>query len=180
MELFFQVKLCGALLKPIGWVPKSLEVGVRVGSPPLLVRLKRLNSSSFSCGVIAPGEHSVGNNLPGEEMIGSSTWYSLNNTRPHWFAVAPTGVSKVNCMTGLPLAGSFKVSQDCVGAMMPLRSCLTVKIGIWPCVVEAPTSCSHCASVCPSGKLVSTVAIPSGRDSDGGTVQLATPEKGGF
>ena len=50
--------------------------GVQVGGLTHEVRSKSMNSSSFSCGVRAPGEHSAGKNsvlLPPE----FSTWKSL-------------------------------------------------------------------------------------------------------
>src|SRR5215472_8895095 len=135
MELFFQTKGCGVLVNPIASLPKSFEVGVRVGTPPLPVRLKRLNSRSFSCGVMAPLEHSFGKvTLVVFAVPGSSTWYSLKRTRPHWFC-APMGVLKVSCITGLLCVESLRVSQDCVGAMTPFMSCLTAEMDIWPLLV---------------------------------------------
>src|ERR1700735_4018997 len=73
-------------------------VGGRSGDTKV-ERSKKLNSSSFSCGVIAPARHSAGKCVAGE-VESFSTWYSVNNTRPHcWAEGAPTGVLKVNCMT---------------------------------------------------------------------------------
>src|ERR1035438_4617454 len=81
-------------------------------------------SSISSCGVILPTpEHSTGKSSPGRTEI-LYTWYSLNNTRPHWFAAgAPTGVLKVNCMMSLL---ELSVAQGCVGGMMAVRSFLVL------------------------------------------------------
>src|SRR5665213_1508443 len=109
VELLVQVKVCAAEGKPMGCEPKSCVAGVSVGMPPSSVSSKRLNSRSFSCGVM--GEltaHSLGKfSLPLLEPF--STWYSLKRTRPHWPDACPTGVSKTNCMV-LPV--EFSVSQD--------------------------------------------------------------------
>ena len=59
MELFVQMKVFAADVKPTGTEPKSAEVGVMVGALPLLLRLKSENSSSFSCGVMLLSTHSV-------------------------------------------------------------------------------------------------------------------------
>src|SRR4051812_48451394 len=45
-------------------------------------RSNSMNSSSFSCGVIAPAGHSAGNVLP-PLAAAFSTWKSENTTRPH-------------------------------------------------------------------------------------------------
>jgi len=58
------------------------------------LRSKSMNSSTFSCGVIAPATHSCGK--VSEVVTASSTWKSSNSTRPHCADVgAPTGVLNV-------------------------------------------------------------------------------------
>src|SRR5665213_1556418 len=120
VELLVHVKVCAAEGKPMGWEPKSCVAGVSVGMPPSSVSSKRLNSRSFSCGVMgALTAHSLGKfSLPLLEPF--STWYSLKRTRPHWPETCPTGVSKTNCMVGLPVR--LSVNQDWVGGWTALKS----------------------------------------------------------
>lgn len=73
MELFFHVTVCAAEVKPTGTEPKSSEVRDMVAAPPSLLRLKRLNSSSFSCAVIVVLEHSLGKLTFCEFEVGFST-----------------------------------------------------------------------------------------------------------
>src|SRR5215469_10368847 len=95
-ELFVKVNVWGADVKFSASEPKFCVVGVNVGAPPSLVRLKRLYSRSFSCGFMGVAGHSDGNGLLPGEVGGFSTWYSLKRIRPHWL-VEPTGALKVNC-----------------------------------------------------------------------------------
>ena len=97
---------------------------------------------------------------------------------------------KENCITGLLLVvtSEFSVSQDCVGALTPLKSQRSVLISPGPACrywrprqlfpFAYPPLYSHWARVDPSVKLVLTVATPgSGLSVDTGLAsQFATPE----
>ena len=84
----------------------------------------------------------------------SSTWKSLNTTRPHWFAVeTPSGVLNVRCI-GAFCVGRLIVIQFCVGAVGLLKSRRSASVEICPSVDDAPIagSFSHCASSAPFAK----------------------------
>jgi len=70
-------------------------------------RSKMRYSKTFSCGVIGPlpkRVHVAGQVSPPETA--STTWKSLNSTRPHWlFEAALTGVLNVYWNGRLPLPG---------------------------------------------------------------------------
>src|SRR4051794_27380171 len=57
-------------------------------------RSNNMNSTSFSCGVVGPLEHSFGKVVPEFEEF--ETWKSLKTTRPH-------------CMSGVAVIGVLNV-----------------------------------------------------------------------
>ncbi len=138
-------------------------VGVQVGVTGVVgmmheARSKSMNSSIFSCGVIAPPGHSAGKILPPVVvLLSSSTWKSLKRPRPHWEAGGlPTGVSNVMCMgtVNAPVGAPPRLTHSSVGAFTPVKSSRRVLRGICAYVVDEPAIWSHCASAWPRAKLV--------------------------
>jgi hypothetical protein len=141
------------------------------------VTSNRLNMNSFSSGVIGLASHSVGNTAPFDPENGLECM-SRYCRRPHcWAGAVPTGVSKENCSTE---GGLLTVSHDCVGATTPSWSLRSPAISeIWPCVTDAFTVFSHCASRWPPGNVVFTnpVWLANGSCS---TFHSAVPENGAW